>query len=311
MNIVVYGYYYKNNIGDQLFIEAFKELFPKYNFTFVNHLTEPALKNADAVFFGGGSLLFDTPNIDNLSLLKQKKIFYIGIGVEDEINPIHLELMSLSKLIVIRNEDKLDYISNLNKNVIYAPDIVYSLINNCVLNEIKPKSILFIPNAHLVPKNNDPLWKYNLWEYYKSEFSQFLDYLIENKYTIDMFPMCNSKHVNDTWAGIEIFNRMITYSRCNIVNVPDDFKNISSVFSKYESIISSRFHGIILANMVNRPCLTVKHHDKLNYGDNIIQLNQLNKSKLIKMFFDLKNKKCAYKEDTFKEMCDKVNNLLI
>ena len=48
MNIAVYGYYYKNNIGDQLFIEAFKELFPKYNFTFVNHLTEPALKNADA-----------------------------------------------------------------------------------------------------------------------------------------------------------------------------------------------------------------------------------------------------------------------
>lgn len=311
MNIVVYGYYYKNNIGDQLFIEAFKELFPKYKFTFTNHLTESSLKNADAVFFGGGSLLFGKPNIDNISLLKEKKIFYIGVGVENKINSIHLELISLAKLIVIRNEDKLEHISNFNKNVLYTPDLVYSLTDHCNLNEIKPKSVLFIPNAHLVPKNNDPIWKYNLWEYYKSEFSQFLDYLIENKYTIDMFPMCNSKYMNDTWAGIEIFNRVVKYNQCNIINTPDDFKNISYIFSKYESIISSRFHGIILANMVNRPCLTVKHHDKLNYGNNLINLNQLSKSKLIEMFFDLKNEKCIYKKDTFKEMQDKINNLLI
>lgn len=50
MNIAVYGYYYKNNIGDQLFIEAFNNLFPTYNFLFVNHLTEKILENVDVVF---------------------------------------------------------------------------------------------------------------------------------------------------------------------------------------------------------------------------------------------------------------------
>lgn len=168
-----------------------------------------------------------------------------------------------------------------------------------------------MPNAHLVPKNNEPLWKYNLWEYYKSEFSQFLDYLVDNKYTIDVISMCNSKHINDAWAGAEIFNKMSKYNNCRIIDSTEDYESISNTFSKYESIISSRFHGIILADIVNRPCLTIKHHDKLNYGNNIIELNQLNKSKLIDSFFNLKNDECLFNKNSFKELQEKVNQFLI
>jgi len=84
MNIVVYGFYHKNNIGDELFKEAFQQLFHSNNFTFIDHITISNIKDFDVVFIGGGSFL-DSPLVieeDALNLLKSKQIFYLGVVVE-------------------------------------------------------------------------------------------------------------------------------------------------------------------------------------------------------------------------------------
>ena len=133
-NILVYCWCYKQNIGDQLFIEAFKKIFD-YNFTFTDHIKPHHLNNIDAVFFGGGSFLLGKPDITDaaLELIKKKPIFYIGVGVESEVHPIHLDLMKVAKLIATRSSDKIDFLKTINKNAFFVPDIVYSLSNDKVL----------------------------------------------------------------------------------------------------------------------------------------------------------------------------------
>ena len=61
--ILVYGFYFKGNLGDDLFVDAFKALFPAFNFTFVDQISISDLQDVDAVFIGGGSFLGDPINI--------------------------------------------------------------------------------------------------------------------------------------------------------------------------------------------------------------------------------------------------------
>ena len=86
-NIIVYGWYGQGNIGDELFADAFRNLFPDFNFTFVTKLNESILQKSDVVFFGGGSFLYAKPNISaaDLEILKTKQIFNISFNSSTDI----------------------------------------------------------------------------------------------------------------------------------------------------------------------------------------------------------------------------------
>src|SRR5579885_2609789 len=99
--ILVYGWYNQGNVGDELFKEAFKHLFPEYQFIFIDKITKNSLKDVAAVFIGGGSFLYAPLNMEDgaFELLKQQKLFYIGMGPETAIHNEHVELMKGAKLI--------------------------------------------------------------------------------------------------------------------------------------------------------------------------------------------------------------------
>lgn len=285
--IVVLGFYNKNNLGDELFKEAFKQIFPKYDFTFTDEITSSILEGVSSVFIGGGSLLDGAPKIkpDALEKLKEKNIFYIGVGSETNIHPIHQELMKIAKLIAIRNNHRLDIIKELNNNTIVIPDLVYALQSKSIKNKSVNKSILILPNALVVPSWEDPQWKHAAWNYFKSEFAQFLDSLIESNYKINFFSMCQNNKSNDNWAAIEIINHMKNKSDNLLLTVNcNNIYEITNLFSQYENIITQRFHGIVLAQMTQKPYLAIHHHDKLKHcqpsDGNFISYYGLSKSLL-------------------------------
>lgn len=272
-NILVFGFYNANNLGDELFKSAFIKLFPLYKFIFVSHISLNSLKDIDVVFFGGGSFLETELNISNdaLDYIKSKPIFYIGVGSETYISSIHKELIKLAKLVAIRTNANINNILDLNKNVMVMPDLVYHLSSDVSSLKIK-KSVCVIPNISVVPRWNQPHWKHISWDYFKIEFAQFLDELIDNKYTINFFQMCDNYDLNDNYAATEIISRMTKLPNRKLLL--DKCTNISSateVLSKYEIVISQRYHGAVLANMSKVPCLTIYHHDKLKdvYGTKI------------------------------------------
>lgn len=265
-NIIVYGWYGQGNIGDELFADAFKSLFPDFTFKFVTKLNSNILQEADVVFFGGGSFLYAKPNISDadLEILKKKKIFYISVGIESDVHPIHLELMKIAKLIVTRSLDQVDRIKKINSNTRFAPDIVYSLQAQAGSAPAKDKSILVMPNISVVPKWNDPHWKHASWNHFKSEFSQFLDALVEDGFKLNFFSMCKNRSLDDDSAASEIINMMSHRNNTyQIKDTPKDFASISKLLSQYKLIITQRFHGIVLSEMVRVPYVAIHHHDKL------------------------------------------------
>lgn len=265
-NIVVYGWYGQGNIGDELFADAFRNLFPEFSFTFVTRFSSSILETADVVFFGGGSFLYAKPNISDsdLEILKTKKIFYISVGIEQDIHPIHIDLMKQACLIATRSIDQVGAIKKINSNVRFIPDIVYSLQSQVVKEKPKNKSVLVMPNISVLPKWNDPQWKSSSWNYFKSEFSQFLDALVEDGFKLSFFSMCKNRSLDDDYAAAEIVNMMSHRNNTyQLQNTPKDFASITKLLSQYSLIITQRFHGIVLSEMIRVPYVAIHHHDKL------------------------------------------------
>lgn len=262
--VLVYGYYDKSNLGDDLFADAFKGLFPNYQFTFTDNIKPHHLENMDAVFFGGGSFLAESlkASPEAYQRLKTMKLFYIGVGTETALDIRHQELISLAQLVAVRTEQNFSNIQKLNSNSMVIPDLVYSL-------EAKPsaskfaKSILIIPNILVVPKWNDPHWKHASWEYFKSEFIQAIDALVSDQYKVDFLPFCKNALLNDSYAAAELLSRSATISPKVLYEKPVDFQSAIDIISKYKVVVTQRFHGNILAEIAGVPTLTIHHHDKL------------------------------------------------
>jgi len=269
MQVLVYGWYRAGNAGDELFANAFRILFPEYQFNFVSKITEENLLNVEAVFFGGGSFLSGKINIQpNVKeILKTKKIFYIGVGAETAISSGHLELMAQAKLIAIRSPEQLEKIKAINENTIAIPDLVYALQGEVINSNKISKSVLVLPNIEVVPNHTHPHWKHSSWAYFKSEFSQFLDELVASGYNLSFFSMCENKSMSDAWAASEIINMMQKRStNYQLPFISEEMGNLTQLLSQYEVIITQRFHGIILSEMMKTPYISVHHHDKLKFA---------------------------------------------
>jgi polysaccharide pyruvyl transferase WcaK-like protein len=290
-NILVYGWYMHNNIGDDLFIDAFKALFPAYNFIFVDYINTECLQNINAVFIGGGSFLGEPLPIESAAweTLKSKKIFYIGVGAETDFHQDHLQLMILSKLIAIRSNVNFDKVKEINRNTIIIPDLVYSLFPKLSKHKIE-KSALILPNISVVPTWNDAHWMHASWEYFKTELAQLLDLLIGDAHTINFLPLCTNIKLNDEWAAAEIISRMKYRNKNFLLEKRNSLQSITELMSQYDVIITQRYHGIVLAQMSQVPCLTISHHDKLkNANQNNISYYGLSKDKLREQFNICKN----------------------
>ncbi len=267
--ILVYGWYNSGNIGDDLFAAAFKKLFPKYNFKFTSQLNEKILSDVDTVILGGGSFIDKdiaaTPQ--TIAVLKTKTIMYIGVGAETNISPMHTELMKLAKLIAIRSPNFLAKIQELNKNVLVIPDLVYSLQDSVVQSQKIPKSILVIPNLEVVPNHGAAHWKHSSYEYFRSEFAQFLDELVAGGHQINFFSMCHNKTMSDSWAAAQIISMMTRRStKYQIDYMNGDLAELTKVMSQFSVIITQRYHGIVLAEMMQTPYVSIHHHDKLKFA---------------------------------------------
>lgn len=269
MKVLVYGWYRQGNLGDDLFMEAFRKLFPTYDFVFTDHIEIDMLQDIEAVFFGGGSFLLDRPKITESALqeLKRKKICYLGVGVESDIHPIHLDLMTRARIIATRSPEQLQKLQTFNTNVTIVPDLVYAL-----QDQVRPvyrdgRSVLLIPNINVVPQRSEPHWKHVAWDYFKSEFTQFLDWLVENGYKLRTLSMCRAQEMDDDWAAAELIGYMDRRDRCYLEgDYALTLKGASEIIGENSIVITQRFHGIVLAEMTRTPYIAIHHHDKLKFS---------------------------------------------
>lgn len=315
--VLVHGWYHNQNLGDDLFADAFKHLFPHHQLTFVNFITASDLQNVDAVFIGGGSFLDQELPIESdlvLYELKKLPIFYIGVGAETQIHPTHCDLLKLAKLVATRSNHNFALIKSINANTIIIPDLVYSLPAN-FSSEKDNNSILIIPNFLVVPSWDEPHWKHTSWEFFKNEFAQALDHFCNLNYKISFLPFSTNRLFDDRAASYEIINRMTKREVPFVLDSSTSGIAAINQISRYSVVVTQRYHGIILSEMAGVPYVSIYHHDKLkNCSGSKLSYYGTNKSQMIEEINKAFERKTSdilpIDRDIFRDLVEKVEYAL-
>lgn len=317
LNVLVYGWYGTGikNIGDLLFCKSFEHLFPDFKFTYTNTFRGSDIESADAIIIGGGSFLYAPINVAKsdtiekiVSLLKTKNVFYIGVGIETDIHSVHQEIIGSAQLVATRTSGGIRKVASFAQTkTIQIPDIVSCLANKFNLSYPVAKSILVLPNAEILPRWNDVHWKHSSWDYFKTEFAQFLDSLKDSGHKISFAAMCRNNNMHDLGAAVEIINYMKSRNYSSqIFDMTEELDNLASVISQYDLVISQRYHGVVLAEICQRKCISIAHHDKLknvNKSSVTVPYYGLSKDILFKAFEEAKKTDILpIKLDTFETL---------
>jgi len=253
---LVYGFYHKQNLGDELFKKAFPKFFPLMDFCFENYLSKDLLKQHSTVIIGGGSFLNQpfTKKDDCVDLFEGKTIYYAGVGGETDIHPEHEKVLRMAKKIWIRTHHREKFLK-YNPNVEVIEDLVHLL-------DIKEKNhprknILFIPNIYTIPHHKDPYWKHSIWHFFKNEIGQIIDQVEMKFFTMSCF-----KNSNDLCAAYELCSASVK-RHAEIIGYTNQLEEIENIFNSAKCVITQRYHGIILAKMTNTPFIAICHDNKL------------------------------------------------
>ena len=195
----------------------------------------------------------------------RKKVFYLGVGAETNIHPIHRQMMAGAELIATRTPEHLEKLREINPNVMAVPDLVTFLRGSTSPRKID-RSVLVIPNVTVVPSWKDPQWMHSAWNYFKSEFSQFLDGLVDKEYQkVSFLPLCVNLQLDDRAISYELINATANRYFFQIHPKPHSLRDATELMSEYDVIITQRYHGIVLASMVGLKNFSIYHHDKLKH----------------------------------------------
>lgn len=258
--LLVYGWYGRENIGDELMKLALQRLFEPtgIELKFVDHITFADLQTTQGVIFGGGSILNDAPDVtpDALDLLLTTAVpvFYVGVGIDYTPHPTHASLLRIARVIARRTQP------DAPGRII--PDLVYSLTHS--IGDVSADGILIVPNVEVLPTSAMPNWSQLSWLRYVDELSQVLDHLDEKRYQIKFLTMCKNPRQDDNWVTSAIVSHMVRRrTTFEILQPKADIDSLITIFKQARCIVTQRYHGIVLAEMAGVPYVSIDHHDKL------------------------------------------------
>jgi polysaccharide pyruvyl transferase WcaK-like protein len=248
----ILGYYGKGNCGD----EALKEACA-YIFGSGVPFTTPEESFSNEIIMGGGDVI-NPYFLDCLKNVKDVKILGAGLGYESQLDLL-LKLRNISE-IFFRN--KIDAVIAKDKglNAKYTPDIAFVLD--------LPKDVYSLPkskkkmlgvmvaddiSASYIQKD---LQQIHYGVYLKNEIALVLAYLREF-YHIVFIPMCHSKYGFDLKMIYEILSltppKPMDYTVLPVLSP----KDVLSVVSQMDLMISMRFHGLIFSTLAGVPFINI------------------------------------------------------
>ncbi len=261
--VLIYGWYGHANVGDELMADGLCAILPGHTLRFVDYLTTEDVKAADVLIVGGGSFLYAPLNMDLgvPQALPFVKVVYAGVGIEGDIHPDHLALMTRAEGVFARSNGA------AVPNVRIIPDLVCALNRRGSPGFSNPKSLLVLPNAETLPSRTSPAHVRPAWEYFKSEFCQFIDEIVTGGWTVTFAPFCDDARRRDSWAAAELISHCDKRHKLKQLDaswVKDgSFETIAQEYDKHSIVLTQRFHGAIVARATSTPCVVVHHHDKL------------------------------------------------
>lgn len=249
MSVLVLGYYYCDNLGDDLLLESLRIILKDYNVTYHNivKIKECDLTKYNIIILGGGDLLNDFFGQIYYDPLLEYNGYKLALGVGtsyEECN--NREYIKCFDDIIIRNKNDLSILSNNigSLHVNHGPDLSFILPVEIIPHDNKKIVGFFLigsmyKNKHLM---------FNI--------CTFINWLILLDYHIHLIPMGTGEHENDLLINNEIYhifehtNKIKNYNKLNI-------DQLLHILTYLDFAVCARFHAHILCTKYNIPFISI------------------------------------------------------
>lgn len=279
MNLLITGYYNKNNLGDDFFLEIAQILFRKYAdkpynlrfigtdsilFTSQEYMNE-LINWCDKVILFGGEVLNNyflnkLIKLKNMALFDFNKNIYFyafGVSCNADYNEISNKL-DIFEYIIYRNNRDYEYFikkwTNIYSNVL--PDIVF-LKRRILDNKSTKKTIGFFLSQTVIGNATDPTP-------YINSIAKIVRFWLDKQFKIILFTMCNSVSAkeNDLIINNLVYESLTNFEK-NQVHFYDKPDIIISSMNSIDYAICWRFHAHILCITYEIPFISISNTPKV------------------------------------------------
>jgi polysaccharide pyruvyl transferase WcaK-like protein len=272
-NILVFGYYNKENWGDDVFEYVFKNHIlkdSKYNVIFKNldNLNDntQVYKNVDKVIIGGGDVIneyfFNNESIQKFKeYFDGKPIYFVGVGLT---YPDAIKVMDFGDCFFIRNKKDYKIVKDRynDKSTYVIPDIAFNL-----LNELKDVDISKTPNT----VKNIGISLPNTWlskgKIFNKKLLSNICEIIKNlsvNYNVHLIPFDTSKNPDNSDVNLldNIKKCLGDLEKVKYVQKQSTYEMIE-YYKNLDIVIGGRFHSIILSIITQTPFISLYASSKI------------------------------------------------
>lgn len=278
--ILCTGFYYRSNLGDDIFQIIFNFIFTKLNLEHKLICLDDCKEipiNTTTIILGGGEIL-NKYFLEKLQCLCEKSNFngkIIAYSCELPIEDIIPEVNIIDWFILrnINDVNRLKTHFNSDKFIKYIPDLVFSLNKKDFISEsFNSKQIVTVCLARSIFKGNKH------YKFYLKKIVLFLKYIYQSGYSIYLLPFntSNSEYESDLFINKDIAELCdkLNFKVNNIIpksNIPNILlkEAIQQINSSYFTICS-RYHAHILSIVCSKPIISIPHTKKVK--EQIIKL---------------------------------------
>ena len=270
--ILCTGFYYRSNLGDDIFQIIFNSIFLKLNLEYKLFSLDDCKEipnNTTTIILGGGEIL-NKYFLEKLQGLCEKSKFngkIIAYSCELPIGDI-IQEVNIIDWFILRNKNDTERLKshfNTEKFIEYIPDLVCSLNKKDFVSEsFVSKKIVTVCLARTIFKGNDH------YKFYLKKIVLFLKFIHQLGYSIYLLPFNTSKseHESDLFINKDIDElcQGLNFKVTNIIptsNIPGILlKEAIQQINSSDFTICSRYHAHILSVVCGKPIISIPHTKK-------------------------------------------------
>jgi exopolysaccharide biosynthesis predicted pyruvyltransferase EpsI len=265
-NVCVLGFYDKGNVGDESYKIAFKKLFPKFNFTFVNSFAKVKESDFDLLFLGGGDVLND----GFLDQIKNVELPVYAISVNGNMKIDKAKFGPIKKAL-IRDKQTLSCFSKTQFPV-FSPDASFVMKPNFSNGqrllaryfqdrERYGKTVVVVVNAYLFVDYDRKATSQDAVEFAK--FAYDLAYVADNTpYSFLFLPFSTGMPWDDRLSNAFVSSKIKFWQKNNNVYDVLTPQETLDLISACDATISSRLHSSIFSTIAAVPFIDLTHNHK-------------------------------------------------
>jgi polysaccharide pyruvyl transferase WcaK-like protein len=274
VDLLITGYFNKQNTGDDYFEHLAKQLFSsnrKYKITIKS--IDNVKSNIEAisklytqiVLFGGETLneYFLKPLAKIKKINQNIKLYAVSTGLGADPSMIKQYLV-MFQYIIFRHKDDYNIISKMNISCYYVPDMVFMLYKNNKTHIINNNIGLFLSQ----PKNKTT----DNLDYYINMITKY----VNEGYIVKLFSMCysNNNTESDLYLNKNIYYKLSNKIKRNVILVNKNSFDENIKTLKYA--VCERFHAHVLCIIYNIPFISLANTDKAKKLLKDLELTDIN-----------------------------------